>query len=98
MKFKIIPTKQFLEQAKSLDVKTKRILNNKIDLLKKNPYRFKKLHGFNLKLFEIKLNIEHAPARLIYTVIEPNVILICFLHRKNDFKDLDKYVKQFERN
>ena len=94
--FRIVPTKEFLEQAKQLDEKTKRILDNKLDLLQENPYRFKKLSGYDLKLFRIRFSVNNKDVRLIYTIIEPNVILICFIARKKDYKDLTKYLKQFQ--
>jgi len=97
MKFQIIPTKKFLEQAKDLDEKTKRIVDDKLDLLKENPYRFKSLHYKKLKLFRIRLNVQNRDIRLVYTVIKPDVILLCFIERKKDYKDLDKYIKQFTR-
>lgn len=98
MKFRIVPTKEFLEQAKQLDEKTKIIVDNKLDLLKENPYRYKKLPGYGLKLFRIRFNVHNKAVRLIYTVIEPDVILICFISRKKDYRDLAKYIKQFKRS
>jgi len=92
--FRIIPTKKFLEQAKELDEKTKRIVDEKLDLLKENPYRFKALHHKKLRLFRIRLNVHDRETRLIYAVINPDVILLCFIERKKDYTDLEKYLKK----
>jgi len=96
MKFNIIPTKEFLKQAKELDKKTKRILSDKIKLLKVNPYRFKKIRGHKLKLFRVRFKIQSKDSRLVYIVIEPNIILLCFIARKKDYNDLSKYIRRFE--
>jgi mRNA-degrading endonuclease RelE of RelBE toxin-antitoxin system len=94
--FRIVPTKEFLEQAKQLDEKTKRIVDEKLDLLKENPYRFKSLYHKNLKLFRIRLNVQNKETRLVYAVIKPDVILLCFIERKKDYRDLAKYLKNFK--
>jgi len=98
MKFNIEATDEFYKQLDELDEKTKRILDNKLQLLKENPYRFKKLQGYKLKLFRIRFNVHDKAVRLVYTIIEPNVVLICFIARKKDYKDLTNYLKQFGRN
>lgn len=93
MQFKLISTKGFQEQTKYLDLKTKRIIDNKLDLILQNPYRFKALKYSKHKLFRVPLNINSKEMRLIYKIINPNIILICLLERKHDYKDLKKYLK-----
>ena len=93
MIFKLISTKGFQQQAKYLDIKTKRILDNKLDLILQNPYRFKALNYKNHKLFRVPLNINSKETRLIYKIINPNIILNCLLERKRNYKDLKKYLK-----
>ncbi len=94
MNFTVIPTKVFLEQLRGLEEKEKRIIESKIELLKINPFRFKKIHSktYN-KVFRIRLTINNVDARLIYTIMEPNVILVCILARKNDYSDLERYLR-----
>lgn len=94
MEFKLISTKSFQEQSKYLDIKTKRILDNKLDLILENPYRFKALKHKDHKLFRVPININSKETRLIYKIIEPNIILICLLERKHNYKDLKKYLKE----
>ncbi len=99
MSFKIIPSKILLKQIKDLklDEKSKRILNNKIDLIKENPYRFKCIHSkLFSKTFRIKLNMKNKEYRLIYIIIEPNIILVCLLERKKGYKDLEKYLHKIK--
>jgi mRNA-degrading endonuclease RelE of RelBE toxin-antitoxin system len=94
MSHQIKTLKIFTNQIKELDAKSKKIVYDKIQLIKQNPYRFKKLHSKNYsKIFRVRLNLDHKETRLIYTIIEPSIILVCLLDRKKDYKDLEKYLK-----
>ena len=88
----------FKEQIEKLDEKSKRIIKNKIDLIKFNPYRYKRIHS-NLfsKVFRIRLTINNKENRLIYVVLEPNIILVCLLDREKDYKDLEKYLSKIKK-
>ncbi len=94
MNRKIIPTKDFLKQIKNLDSKSRSIIKEKINLIKENPYRFKRIRSKNLsKVFRVRLSIQKKETRLIYAIINPNIILVCLLNRKGDYKDLEKYLR-----
>ena len=93
MIFKIIPSKEFLKQIANLDVKSKKIIKDKIELIKENPYRYKKIHSKSYsRVFRIRFKIQSKETRLIYVVINPNIILACLLDRKKDYKDLERYL------
>ena len=95
MNYNIISSKEFKKQFDNLSQNSKRILHDKIQLIKQNPYSFKRIHSNNYsKIFRVRLNIEQKETRLIYTIIEPNIILVCLLDRKKDYKDLEKYLKK----
>ena len=95
MDYTIIPLEIFNKQIKKLDKKSKQIIYDKIKLIKQNPYRFKRIHSKNYsKVFRVRLNIDQKETRLIYTIIEPNIILVCLLDRKKDYKDLEKHLKK----
>jgi mRNA-degrading endonuclease RelE of RelBE toxin-antitoxin system len=95
MSHNITSSKEFKKQFDSLSEKSKKIIHNKIQLIKQNPYRFKRIHSKNYsKVFRIRLNLQQKETRLIYTIIEPNIILICLLDRKKDYKDLEKYLEE----
>lgn len=88
----------FNEQVKQLDEKSRRIIYDKIQLIKNNPYRNKKIHSrLYSKVFRIRLNIQSKETRLIYVIIEPNIILVCLLDRKKDYKDLEKYLNKIRK-
>ena len=94
MEFKIVPSRVFNKQISKLGAQTRQQIYKKIELLKENPYRNKKITSkrFN-KIFRVRINANKKEMRLIYVVIEPNIILACFIERKKDYKDLDKYLK-----
>lgn len=98
MIFQLNSTEEFKKQFDELDEKSKRIVHDKIQLIKQNPYRYKRLNAKYLsKLFRIRFSIQSKETRLIYAVIEPNIILICFIDRKKDYKDLEKYLKKLRK-
>jgi|SRR3989344_6603206 len=98
MNYTIKSLKDFKEQFDGLDEKSKRIVYDKIQLLKQNPYRNKKIHSkIYSKVFRIRLKIEAKETRLIYVIIEPNIILACFLDRGKDYKDLEKHLKKLKK-
>lgn len=95
MSYQIKSLEIFNKQISKLDSKSKRIIHDKIQLIKQNPYRFKRIHSKNYsKVFRVRLNIEQKETRIIYTIIEPNIILVCLLDRKKDYKDLEKYLEK----
>lgn len=87
------PTQFFMKQLDLLDDKTKRILHDKLRLVKINPYRYKRIHGYNLFLFRIRFEDGHKEKRLIYLVDKPYVKILCILDRDKEYKDLKKYLK-----
>lgn len=97
MNYSILPTVFFLEQVRGLGEKEKRIVESKIELIKINPFRFKKIHSkLFSKVFRVRLTIGDKDSRLIYVVIEPSVILVCIMVRKEDYADLERYLKRIE--
>lgn len=93
MKYSLKSLSVFNRQIVKLNKKSRQIIYDKIQLIRENPYRFKRIHSKNYsKVFRVRLNIERKETRLIYTIIEPSIILVCLLDRKKDYKDLEKYL------
>jgi len=93
MIFEVIPTKLFLSQLENLDIKSKRVVSSKIDMLRTSPFRFKKIHSKKFsKVFRIRLNFSGCETRLIYIIVGSKVILVCFIGRDKGYKDLEKYL------
>lgn len=85
----------FKNQVESLDSKSRRIIYDKIQLIKQNPYRYKRVHSKKFsRVFRVRFSIGKKESRLIYVVVKPNMILVCLLDRKKDYKNLEKYLKQ----
>ena len=83
----------FKNQVEKLNEQSRKIIYDKIQLIKENPYRYKRIRSKKFsKVFRVRFSIEKKESRLIYVVIEPNIILVCLLDRKKDYKDLAKYL------
>lgn len=97
MKYQIKALNFFKKQLEGLDSKIKNKIHNKIQLLKENPYRYKRVHSKQYsKVFRIRTSINNKETRIIYVVIEPNIILVCLLDRKKDYKNLEKYLQKIK--
>ena len=88
------PSKFFLEQVEELSDKAAGIVNDKLRLLKANPFRNKRIHGLDLFLFRIRFEDERKEKRVIYMVDKPYVKIICIIDRDSGYKKLRKYLKQ----
>ena len=97
MKFIVSGTRLIYKQLSKLDERARRIVEAKIELLELNPYRFKPLHGHGIKLFRIRLTIRLKEARLVYAVIEPDVVLLCFIDRDKDYREPRKVIRDLRR-
>ncbi len=87
-------TDLFYEQLKSLSDKSKRIIEEKINFIKINPYRNKRIHCHGLFLFRIRFEEEHKEKRIVYFVNKPYVEILCILDRDKDYKDLRRFLKK----
>jgi mRNA-degrading endonuclease RelE of RelBE toxin-antitoxin system len=84
----------FIEQLKDLSDDGVRVVRDKIRLLKINPFRNKRIQGYNLFLFRVRFEDSRKEKRIIYLVDKPNVKILCILDRDKNYKDLDKYLKK----
>lgn len=94
MKYKVLPTKIFLEQLQELTDKSVRIIRDKINILGQNPFHFKKLVGYNLFLFRIRFEDNRKEKRIVYLVEKNEVTLLFILDRDKEYKDLEKYIRK----
>ena len=94
MEYILKPSLFFLEQVDELSDKAASIVDDKLKLLKINPFRFKRIEGHDLFLFRIRFEDNNKEKRIIYLVNKPNVEIICILDRDKDYKDLRKYLKK----
>ena len=96
MEFILKPSQFFLGQLDELSDKAARILEDKLRLLKTNPFRFKRIEGYALFLFRIRFEDNRKEKRVVYLVNKPYVEILCILDRDKEYKDLKKYLKKFD--
>jgi len=93
MEYELKPSHFFLKQVEELSGEAARIVEDRLRLIKINPFRNKRIEGYNLFLFRIRFEDNHKEKRVIYLVDKPFVKLICILDRDKEYKDLRKYLK-----
>lgn len=93
MEYELKPSHFFLQQLDELSDEAKHILEDRLRLVKVNPFRNKRIHGYNLFLFIIRFEDNRREKRVIYLVDKPYVKIICILDRGKEYKDLRKYLK-----
>ena len=93
MNFEILPTEFFIKQLEDLAPQAKSLLAKKLELVKSNPFRNKKIEGYNLFLFRIRFEDGRKEKRLIYLVDKPKVYVLCILDCDKEYKELKKYLK-----
>ncbi len=93
--YKLLFSEYFEHQFKKIKKKT--LVEDKLRLLKQNPFRFKGLTGYHL-VFEIKLRL-NGYQRLIYTVNvkEKNILVFGLFPRKHEFKDFQRFYDRVMR-
>ncbi len=92
--YEIVPTKHFLKQVTSLNEETKKVLDNKIELLRVNPFRFKAIEGYRATLLRVRFSDRGKSKRLVYEVRGGSVILWAIFDRDKEYKDLHRYLAQ----
>ena len=97
MSYEITASRTFLKQIENLHIKYKRRIDNKIDLIKQNPFRFKALHSkLYSRVFRVRLNIEDKEIRLIYVVLGSKIIIAGLLDRSKEYEDLERYLAKIQ--
>jgi len=94
MEYVLKPSHFFLEQLDELSDKAVAIIEDKLRLLKINPFRFKRIEGYNLFLFRIRFEDNRKEKRVIYLVDKPNVEILCVLDRDKEYNNLKKYLQK----
>jgi len=94
MNYEFVPTAFFLEQLDALSKEAKSIIDERLRLVKVNPFRNKRIKGYNYFLFRIRFEDNKKEKRIIYLVDKPKIYLMCILDRDKEYKDLKKYLKK----
>lgn len=94
MEYLLRPTEFFLQQILELTPEGKRYVEEKLKLVKINPFRYKRIVGYDLFLFRIRFEDQRREKRVIYLVDKPYVNILCLLERDGEYKNLRKYLKK----
>jgi mRNA-degrading endonuclease RelE of RelBE toxin-antitoxin system len=94
MEYKLVPSKFFLGQLDDLTDEAAKLVEEKLRLVRTNPYRFKRIRGYRLFLFRIRFEDNRKEKRVIYLVDKPLVKILCILDRDREYKQLRKLLKR----
>jgi len=95
MEYIIKPTLFFLQQIDELNDEAARLIEEKLLLVKTNPFRNKRIKGYKLFLFRIRFEDNRKEKRVIYLVDKPLIKVLCILDRDKEYNDLRKYLRKF---
>src|SRR3989344_2882816 len=95
MEYTLKPSHFFLEQINELSEQSSKLIEEKLKLAKINPFRYKRIQGYNLFLFRIRFEDNRKEKRVIYLVDKPYVKILCILDRDKEYKDLKKYLEKY---
>jgi mRNA-degrading endonuclease RelE of RelBE toxin-antitoxin system len=87
-------TQFFADQLNELSPSSRRILEKKLLLLKYNPFRNKRIHGYPLFLFRIRVEDNRKEKRVIYLVNKPTVTILCIIDRDSDYNNLRDFLRR----
>ncbi len=97
MSFEAVATEYFVRQLERFPEQSRRIIKSKVELIKLDPFRYKRIHTKNFShVYRIRLNIQGEESRLIYALLGDKVVFVCILDRKHDYKDLEKHLESLK--
>ena len=99
LKFDFKFTHYFLNQWKVYDAKARKLINDKLSLIKQNPFRFPKHEGYRF-VFKIKISIEGEYSRLMYAVFMPDskhITILGVFDRKAEYKDFERIFRELRK-
>lgn len=94
MRYILKPSHFFLQQIDELSAEAAKLVEEKLNLAKINPYRYKRILGYKLFLFRIRFEDDRKEKRIVYLVDKPFVKVLCILDRDKEYKDLKRYLKK----
>ena len=90
-------TQYFLKQWKGYDGKSRILIQDKLSLVKQNPFRFPRHVGYRF-VFKVKLSIDNRYSRLMYAVFMPDakhITILGVFDRKADYKDFERIFRDY---
>ncbi len=97
MIYELNATEFFISQLDELDIKIKGQIREKLELIKENHYRYKRLHSKTYsRAFRVRLKIQNRESRLVYVVLGTRIIIVAILDRTKGYRDLEKYLENIK--
>lgn len=78
-----------LKQIEALNDKDFYLIESKLNILKTNPYRFKRLKT-KIPLWSLRIGLSGVSSRLIYTIDGQKVIALFIMRRKEGYKQIEE--------
>jgi len=97
--FELKFTDFFREQWEGYKEETRTLIEEKLRLIKQNPFRYEKHEGYKF-VFKVKLSIEQRYSRLMYAVFMPDnqhITILGIFDRSVKYKDFERLFKQMRR-
>ncbi|MBU1975358.1 MAG: hypothetical protein KKG59_03050 [Nanoarchaeota archaeon] len=98
MEYILKATHIFRNQFDDLSKDAAKIVERKLLLAKQNPFRNKRIVGYELFLFRIRFEDQRKEKRVIYLVDKPNITVLCILDRNKGYADLRKYLMNYRQS
>jgi mRNA-degrading endonuclease RelE of RelBE toxin-antitoxin system len=92
--FRLLFSPSFCLQILEFDEQTKRVVEEKIKLVRLNPFHFKSLTHSCYRLFRVRITFQRRKLRLVYMVGRHTILFVGFLNRANDYDDLERILKK----
>ena len=89
----------FEKQWLGYDEKTKQLIEDKLRLIKQNPFRYDTLEGYT-RVRKIKLSIQGKYQRLLYALHMPEnnqIFILGIFERDKDYKDFERKFSQLKK-
>ncbi|MBN2251793.1 MAG: hypothetical protein JW724_06945 [Candidatus Altiarchaeota archaeon] len=92
LKFELRYTRFFEKQWLGFDQKTKHLIEDKLRLIKQNPFRYDTLEGYT-RIRKVKMSVEGKYQRLLYALHMPQarqILILGIFERSRDYKDFER--------
>jgi len=99
LEFELKYTRFFEKQWLGYDEKTKHLIEDKLRLIKQNPFRYDTLEGYK-RVLKVKLSIEGKYQRLLYAIHTPQtnqILILGIFEREKDYKDFERKFTQLRK-
>lgn len=99
LKFNFKFTKFFLKQWDDYDKNIRDLIQDKLKLIKQNPFRFPRHTGYKF-VFKVKLSVDKKYSRLMYAVFMPDskhITILGIFDRDSSYKDFERIFEDLRK-